>query len=519
VSGADRLKILIVDDRPENLRAMARLLERPGLEILTAASGNEALGLVMDEDLALVLLDVRMPGLSGFEVAELMRRHERTSRVPIIFITADEQQKEQLFTAYEAGAVDYLRRPVEPFVLRAKVAVFLEMKSAQLARERLLRELNRANNRLRELNERKSDFLAAASHELRTPLTVIKEHCSLVHEGVVGDLNEDQRHCVGVALRNCNRLAALVDDLLDLNGIETGYTACRRGPLDLGALLATCAGDFRGPCAAADQVLTLDVGRDLPPVLADAALLTQVVVNLLGNAHKFTPRSGRIAVTVRRRGDHARLEVADSGGGVAPADRARIFEKFTRLEPPGSERRGTGLGLAIARRIVELHDGRIGVGGEPGGGAVFHVELPLCGEAGLLRAFVADGTRDPGPVAGDWTLLLLRPAEGSTAEGLAAVMDGVLRRGADRTALVTLAGRPLVAALVGARRDGAQALLARFAAGLPAGTPAPTCALVDLPAARRADFALAAGEPAFAPLRLDLPQTGEEHARRAHPAR
>ncbi|MBE0567231.1 MAG: hybrid sensor histidine kinase/response regulator, partial [Krumholzibacteria bacterium] len=444
MTSADRLKILVVDDRRDNLRAMERLLERPDLEILTAASGNEALGLILDEDLALVLLDVQMPGMNGFEVAELMRRNERTSRVPIIFVTAINKERRQVFTGYEAGAVDYLFKPVDPFILRAKVAVFLEMKSAQLARERLLRELNRANNRLQELNERKSDFLAAASHELRTPLTVIKEHCSLVHEGVVGALNEDQRHCVGVALRNCNRLAALVDDLLDLNGIETGHTSCRRGPVDLGDLLATCAGDLRGNCAAQGQELTLQVERGLPPVLADPALLTQVVVNLLGNAHKFTPPGGRIAITARRRGDRARLEVADTGPGVPPQDRARIFEKFTRLEPAGSERRGTGLGLAIARRIVEVHDGEIGVGGEPGQGAVFHVEMPLCGERSLLRAFVADGTRGPGRDQAGWILVLLRPAAGIAAETLAADLGAVLRRGADRTAVVTLAGRPHV---------------------------------------------------------------------------
>jgi hypothetical protein len=322
-----------------------------------------------------------------------------------------------------------------------------------------------------------------------------------------------------VALRNCNRLAALVDDLLDLNGIETGHTSCRRGPLDLGGLLATCAEDLRGNCAAQEQELTLQVERGLPPVLADPALLTQVVVNLLGNAHKFTPPGGRIAITASRRGDRARLEVADTGPGVPPEDRARIFEKFTRLEPAGSERRGTGLGLAIARRIVEVHDGEIGVGGEPGRGAVFHVELPLCGERGLLRAFVADGTRGPGADQAGWTLVLLLPAAGTTAEALAADLGAVLRRGADRTAVVTLAGRPHVAALVGARRDGALALLARFAAQLPPDAGTPSYGLVDLPEDRRTDFALGAGEPAFIPLRLELPGPGGDHARCARPGR
>ena len=519
MSNAERLKILVVDDRPENLTAMKRLLERPDLEILTAASGNEALGLMLGEDLALVLLDVQMPGMNGFEVAELMRRNERTSRVPVIFVTAINKERRQIFTGYEAGAVDYLFKPVDPFILRAKVAVFLEMKHSQLARERLVRELNRANNRLQELNDRKSDFLAAASHELRTPLTVIKEHCSLVHEGIVGDLNEDQRHCVGVALRNCNRLATLVDDLLDLNGIESGHTACRRGPLDLGELLATCVGDFQGSCAGQEQELTLLVEPRLPAALADPALITQVLVNLLGNAHKFTPTGGRIAVTARRRGDRLRLEVADTGPGIPAEDRARIFEKFTRLQLPGAEQRGTGLGLAIARRIVEMHDGTIGVSGEPGQGSVFHVELPVAGEVNRLRAFVADGTRNAATADEPWTLVLLRPRAGDDATDLKAVLDKVLRRGADRATVLAQRGEALAAVLVAADRDGTLAFLARFEAALADGDQAPQYGLVDLPEARRRDFVLADNEPAFAPLRLELPPCGGDHAERTHPRR
>jgi signal transduction histidine kinase len=402
VISVDKLKILVVDDRAENLIAMVKLLERPDLEILTASSGNEALGLMLDHDLALVLLDVQMPGMNGFEVAELMRRNERTRRVPIIFVTAINKERRQIFSGYEAGAVDYLFKPVDPFILRAKVAVFMEMKSTQLARERLVRELNRANNRLQELNDRKSDYLAAASHELRTPLTVIKEHCSLVHEGLVGDLNDEQRHCVGAALRNCNRLADLVDDLLDLNGIENGYTARCRSAQDVREVLATCVEDFRGTCAGADQELVLQAAADLPPVLADPALLTQVMVNLLGNAGKFTPAGGRVTVSARRDGQDVRIAVADTGPGIAPEDRDRVFEKFARLDGAARATRGTGLGLAIVRRIIDLHEGSIGVDDAPGGGARFSFTLPAATEAGRLRAFIADAATGAGSGAHSW---------------------------------------------------------------------------------------------------------------------
>ncbi|HPF69840.1 MAG TPA: hybrid sensor histidine kinase/response regulator, partial [Candidatus Krumholzibacteria bacterium] len=437
----ERLRILVVDDKAENLAAMARLLERPDLEILTAASGNEALGLMLDLDLALVLLDVQMPEMNGFEVAELMRRNERTRRVPVIFVTAINKERQQVFSGYEAGAVDYLFKPVDPFILRAKVNVFLEMKSAQIARERLVRELNRANNRLLELNERKSDYLAAASHELRTPLTVIKEHCSLVSEGLVGELTDEQRHCIGVALRNCNRLAALVDDLLDLNGIESGHTVRHRRPLDLAELLQTCVEDFRGTCGGRDQQLSLDAAPGLPRVLADPALLTQVVVNLLGNAHKFTPDGGAISVRARRTGGMVRLEIADSGPGVPAGDRDRIFEKFVRLDAPGSERRGSGLGLAIARRIVDLHGGAIGVDDGAEGGAVFHVTVPVCTEDGHLKALVADATAGPGGAHGAWSLVLLRLQGAGPVGPLAAAAGQALRRGPDRASIVSVGDR------------------------------------------------------------------------------
>ncbi len=181
-----KLSILIVDDREENLASMVQLLAREDLEILTAQSGNEALGLMLENDLALVLLDVQMPGMDGFEVAQLMRHNVRTRRIPIIFVTAINKERRHIFTGFEAGAVDYMFKPVDPFIIRSKVQVFLEIKRNELEREQLVADLNMANRQLKEISERKSDFLSAASHELRTPLTIIKEYCGLVRDGVVG---------------------------------------------------------------------------------------------------------------------------------------------------------------------------------------------------------------------------------------------------------------------------------------------------------------------------------------------
>ncbi len=222
LSSLETLKIMLVDDRPENLKSLKHLLDRPDVEILTAQSGNEALGLMLDHDLALVLLDVQMPDMDGYEVAELMRRNTRTQEIPVIFVTAINKERRHIFSGYDAGAVDYIFKPVDPFIIRSKVNVFLEIKRNHLVRQRLVAELNQANNRLQEISDRKSDFLSAASKELRTPLTVLKEFTSLVLEEVVGPLNDEQKSCLESALRNCNRLTDLVDDLLNFDSMKSG---------------------------------------------------------------------------------------------------------------------------------------------------------------------------------------------------------------------------------------------------------------------------------------------------------
>jgi len=493
--------MLVVDDRPENLSSMRQLLRRPGLEILTAGSGNEALGLMLDHDLALVLLDVQMPGMNGFEVAELMRRNERTRQVPIIFVTAINKERRQVFSGYEAGAVDYLFKPVDPFIIRSKVSVFLEMKQAQFARERLVRELNRAYNRLQKLSDRKTDYLSAASHELRTPLTVIKEYCTLVHDGIVGETNDEQRHCMAVVLRNCNRLATLVDDVLDLDSIEAGRMNCRRGEVRLDRILAACGDDFQECCATRRQELRVEHAGDLPTVLADPALVTQILVNLLGNAHKFTPDGGVVSLRARSTGDTVHLEVSDTGPGIGPEDQRHIFDKFTRMGADAGGYAGSGLGLAISRRLAGLLGAELEVESERGRGARFGFALPAYSPERHLAAFVADATgRFERPDAA-WTLALLRTTEPSRAERhLAAVADRVIRRNTDCLTTLELAGRNTVVAVLAADRDGTMSFLARAGAEWERDGESAAlleCALCNLPTERRASFLLPAAGPAF----------------------
>jgi len=474
MSHPEKLKVLLVDDRAENLVSLKKLLERPDAEFLLAESGNEALNLMLDHDLALVLLDVQMPQMDGFEVAELMRRSMRTRKVPIIFVTAINKERRHQFHGYEAGAVDYIFKPVDPFIIRSKVNVFLEIKRQQLAREKLLVELNQANNRLQEISARKSEFLAAASHELRTPLTVIKEYTSLVLDEVVGPLNKDQHRCLESAFRNCNRLAGLVDDLLDLDSIESGQSRLLRTRVDLIPVVQDVVTDFRDKMAQAGQRLEVDLGPETPAVLADPDLVTQVLYNLLGNAHKFVPTGGTVRVELGAGARGALVTVADDGPGISPQDGERVFEKFTRLDRQKVRTGGTGLGLPLSRKLVEMQGGKLELESELDLGCVFRFDLPEYSTDRHLEAFVADGCRSGGREGTRWTLLHLRDCSGTheTSEQLRDTVLGLFRVGEDRTDRITIEDEHRQLVLLRTERDGALSFLARLQEKLERGSEA-----------------------------------------------
>ncbi len=465
MSSSEKLKIMLVDDRPENLKSLKHLLDRPDLEILTAQSGNEALGMMLDHDLALVLLDVQMPDMDGFEVAELMRRNTRTKEIPVIFVTAINKERRHIFSGYDAGAVDYIFKPVDPFIIRSKVNVFLEIKRNHLVRQRLVSELNQANNRLQEISDRKSDFLSAASHELRTPLTVIKEFTSLVLEEVVGPLNDEQKSCLGSALRNCNRLADLVNDLLDLDSIESGYSHVNRQKIHLGEILENIQRDFDEKMQDSNLSFAVRYSQDLPPVLVDPGMMTQVFFNLVGNANKFTPEGGEILVKAFAEDGRVKVEITDNGPGISPEDQVRVFQKFTQLnrqEGPGP--RGTGLGLSITHKILQLHGVDLNVDSEVGCGSTFHFSLPLYNLDGHLGSFVSDGTTGEGSHARQWTLIFMKPAQdgGALPLGLEKEVERLFRQGEDRHTNLVVAGQPWLGILLRTGRKGTASFLARL---------------------------------------------------------
>ncbi|HEX2171640.1 MAG TPA: response regulator, partial [Dehalococcoidia bacterium] len=251
-----------------------------------------------------------------------------------------------------------------------------------------------------EVDRMKTEFVSLVSHELRTPLTSIKGYVELLLDYEVGDLNEDQIEFLQIVRSNSDRLVALINDLLDISRIEQGRVELHRAPLDLSAVLDQAVTTLRMAIAEKDQQLTIELPADLPPVDADPDRLTQVLTNLISNAHKYTPAGGRIGVSAEVGGDRVAVRVADTGIGLTPTERDQLFTKFYRAHNPAAQGiGGTGLGLAITKSIVELHGGRIWVDSEPGHGSTFHFTVPVVGAppAAIQPAPVAQPVSVPAP--------------------------------------------------------------------------------------------------------------------------
>ena len=351
--GQDTVNVLVVDDVAENLVAMRALLQRDGIEVLCAASGAEALELLLAHEVAVALLDVHMPEMDGFSLAELMRGASRSREVPIIFLTASPSDPRRAFKGYEAGAVDFLHKPVEPQVILGKVKVFVEL----FQQRRLLKERADTLERALHLNE---TMMAVLTHDLRTPLSAML----LCAEKLSMQLPEDERVQRTLAHLETSgwRMARMVEQLLDFSRIRSGGLRLQPRTVDLGELLASAVGEARRAHPAAK--INLEVARPLP-LEVDPDRLAQVLSNLVGNA-VLHGSGGPVAVAAAAAppagGGGAVLRVSNRGH-IDEAVLPRLFEPFK-----GSFRssHGLGLGLFIAHQFVQAHGGRLEVVNQDG---------------------------------------------------------------------------------------------------------------------------------------------------------
>jgi len=350
----EKMNLLIVDDKPQNIRALASLIEAADVNIMSCTDGNEALHLLLRNDFALAILDVQMPVISGFELARLMRGVQRSKHIPIIFVTATEPDNGIVFEGYEKGAVDFLLKPINPLIVRSKVRVFIE-----LARQR--KEMQNLKERAEAANLAKSRFLANMSHEIRTPLGVVMGFAEMLGYDDIGT-EERQRYREAIT-RNGALLSKLIDEILDLTKIEADHVEFEKTAFNLREMLDELHQTMGWK--AREKGLRFDVRTegDIPHVVdTDPLRVRQIVSNLLSNAIKFTTR-GKVELVVAARKANARetelqFSVIDTGIGVPPEAANRIFDPFTQADSSTTRHfGGTGLGLAISLRLARALGG------------------------------------------------------------------------------------------------------------------------------------------------------------------
>jgi two-component system, sensor histidine kinase and response regulator len=357
----DKVKVLAVDDIEENLVALAALLNRPAIELIRAHSGTEALEALLVHDIALALLDVQMPGMDGFELAELMRGSERTKHVPIIFLTAGAPDRTRLFQGYDAGAVDFLFKPIDPHLLAAKVDVFVELhrQKAQLASQ--LEQIQQA--------QRMSDlFIGVLGHDLRNPLSSIANGAALLE--MKAENPDETRKKARVILNASRRMERLIQQLLDFALARVkGAIPIEPVPLDLAKSARQVVSELGAP---ENAPVELESHGDTNGVW-DADRMMQVISNLVGNAVEHGEPASPIRLTIDgQSADQVTLNVENRG--TIPKETLAVL--FSPFKPRGKNSRGLGLGLYIVDQVVLAHGGRVHVDEPAPGKTRFSVRLP-----------------------------------------------------------------------------------------------------------------------------------------------
>jgi two-component system sensor histidine kinase/response regulator len=361
--------LFIVDDDAISIEILSALVRKAGYEVSFARDGAEALPLIEAQLPDVVLLDVEMPSLDGFETCRRLKANPRTAEIPVIFLSGLTDTVPKV-RAFEVGGADYVDKPFQPAEILARVA-------HQIRITRLQSEMRVANARLIELDRLKATFAAMLVHDLRSPLTVVHHTLGFLKTRGFPD-DPELGELVGHSAEALDKTLSLIAEVLDIYRSEQAKPARARVVGDVGAVLERCAVAARIDAAHRQIQLEIHVDRPMTAV-HDPQRLERAVGNLLGNALKFTSAGGRVTLEGRlKSGSPSRLQIVvrDTGDGIADADLPTIFDLYRQAE---SRQRlaGVGLGLAIVKRIVDAHDGSIGVRSRVGAGTEFTIELPV----------------------------------------------------------------------------------------------------------------------------------------------
>jgi two-component system sensor histidine kinase/response regulator len=371
----------MVDDEPKNLLALEAVLEGQGYELTRALSGTEALRCLVKEDFAVILLDVQMPGMDGFEFASLVREREKNRLIPIIFLTAVGKTEAEMFRGYEVGAVDYLLKPFLPAILRYKVGILTELhqKTAEIKslNEGLAQRVLERTAELERSNQELAQYAAVASHDLQEPLRTLTTYLGMIWEENYAGLGGEQKEYMDVVIDSARRMRELITDLLSFSQVGQGEPKLES--VDCAALLQETLQSLKA--VIGERGGKVELGP-LPTIQAEPSLLGQVFQNLLENALKFSPgESPRVTVSASESEGAWVFKVQDSGIGIGPEHFEKIFKLFQRLHSQ-DDYPGTGLGLSLCKKVVERHGGEIWVESVPGGGSAFYFSIPQAGISG-----------------------------------------------------------------------------------------------------------------------------------------
>jgi signal transduction histidine kinase len=357
-------RVLVVDDTPANLQLLVGMLKERGYKALVAPSGKMALQAAQNDPPDLILLDINMPEMNGYEVCERLKADEKLKEIPVIFVSALNETMDKV-KAFGAGGVDYVTKPFQFEEVDARVRAHLELR-------RQKRELKDSYERLKELERLRDNLTNMIVHDLRSPLTGVHGTLQILEKDAQLAQNPKLGFLVQLARRETNALIEMVTQLLDISRLEAGQMPVKKASGDL----------VESARAAVGGMASLAEGRRLAvsaegrvPAVYDFDIVRRVITNLLANAVKFTRKDGRITVAVSRTDAGVRVAVTDDGDGIPPEYHQKIFDKFGQVN--GNKARfGTGLGLTFCKLAVESHGGRIGVESEPGKGSTFWFTLP-----------------------------------------------------------------------------------------------------------------------------------------------
>lgn len=392
--------ILFVDDRPDNVAVLFEVLAPLGAPLVAAYSGEEALRCILQHRVAVILLDVRMPGMDGFETASLIKKREKSRRIPIIFLTAVETEPFHILRGYSEGAVDFMVKPFDPWMLRSKVSVFLELDRASALLQRQAEELALSNAELARLAQEakaasvaKSTFLNMVGHELRTPLSVISGYSALMLEAGFGPVPPGFDKPLRIIGDKVAELASLVEDVIDAAKLDAGMAIPRIIDVELGKIVGDAVRRAQARASLMGGSVAYRPPRRPIVVPADPQHLGRILDNLLNNALTYHRGVPKVSVSVRA-GRAPRIVVEDEGEGIPEDVRSEIFDRFVRGHEAGLGPPGTGLGLYISRDLAKRNSADVVLDqSEMGVGSTFSIVFkPEAAEA-------RDGTAPTSPVA------------------------------------------------------------------------------------------------------------------------